>query len=195
MAQERQGHTLQPTALVHEVWLRLVKEGSPPFEGRAHFFASAAEAMRRILIEASRRKRSLKLGGGTPDEPLPEEGLLQEEHSEEMMVVDEALDLLAAKDPAAANLVKLRYFVGMTMDEAATALGMPLRSAERLWTYARAWLRRTIGSNQKNYSDLTARRTYGEERTTRFQRAIWIGRLVDAPIRRDRPGRSGPRRA
>jgi RNA polymerase sigma factor (TIGR02999 family) len=149
MAQERQGHTLQPTALVHEAWLRLTKEGGPQFEGRAHFFAAAGEAMRRILIEAARRKRSLKRGGGTEEEPLPEEGLLQEERSEEMLIVDEALDLLAAKDPTAANLVKLRYFVGMSMEEAATALGMPLRSTERLWAYARAWLRRTIAGTNK----------------------------------------------
>jgi RNA polymerase sigma factor (TIGR02999 family) len=148
MAQEREGHTLQPTALVHEVWLRLIREGGQQFEGRSHFFAAAAEAMRRILIEAARRKRSLKRGGGVQDEPLPEEGLLQQERSDEMLAVDEALDLLAAKDPAAADLVKLRYFVGMTMEEAATALGVPLRSAERLWTYARAWLRRTITTNK-----------------------------------------------
>jgi len=144
MAREAAGHTLQPTALVHEVWLRLVGDGNPKFDGRAHFFAVAAEAMRRILVEAARRKRSLKRGGGAEREELHESQLAQSAPSEELLAVDEALDLLAAEDPTSANLVKLRYFVGMTMDEAAAALGVPLRTAERLWTYARAWLRRRI---------------------------------------------------
>ena len=144
MSQEQPGHTLQPTALVHEAWLRMVKSGSPQFEGRAHFFAVAAEAMRRILIESARRKHSLKRGGAAQREELHESRLAEVPVSEEMFAVDEALDLLAAKDPAAADLVKLRYFVGMTMEEAATALGIPLRTAERLWTYARAWLRQQI---------------------------------------------------
>jgi RNA polymerase sigma factor (TIGR02999 family) len=144
MAQEPEGHTLQATALVHEAWLRMVKGGTPQFAGRAHFFAVAAEAMRRILIEAARRKRSLKRGGSAQREELHESKLAQAPESDEMFAVDEALDLLAAKDATAANLVKLRYFVGMTMDEAATALGLPLRSAERIWTYARAWLRQQI---------------------------------------------------
>src|ERR1051326_8264190 len=119
MSQEQAGHTLQPTALVHEAWLRMVKNGSPQFEGRAHFFAVAAEAMRRILIESARRRRSLKRGGAVPREELHESRLAEVPASEEMFAVDEALDLLAAKDPAAANLVKLRYFVGMTMAVAA----------------------------------------------------------------------------
>jgi RNA polymerase sigma factor (TIGR02999 family) len=145
MSQEQAGHTLQPTALVHEAWLRMVKNGNPQFEGRAHFFAVAAEAMRRILIEAARRKRSLKRGGAAQREELHESRLATDvPASDEMFAVDEALDMLAAKDPAAADLVKLRYFVGMTMEEAATALGIPLRTAERLWTYARAWLRQQI---------------------------------------------------
>jgi RNA polymerase sigma factor (TIGR02999 family) len=148
MSQEPEGQTLQATALVHEAWLRMVKTGNPQFEGRAHFFAAAAEAMRRILIEAARRKRSLKRGGAAHREELHESRLAQAPVSDEMFAVDEALDLLAAKDPAAADLVKLRYFVGMTMEEAATALGLPLRSAERLWTYARAWLRQQISSDK-----------------------------------------------
>jgi RNA polymerase sigma factor (TIGR02999 family) len=144
MSQEREGHTLQPTALVHEAWLRLAKDGDLRFDGRAHFFTVAAEAMRRILIEAARRKRSLKRGGGAPQTELHEADLAEQARSEEMLAVDEALGVLAAKDPTAAELVKLRYFVGMRMPEAAAALGIPLRSAERLWTYAKAWLRQHI---------------------------------------------------
>ncbi len=146
MAQEREGHTLQATALVHEAWMRMVKHGSPQFSGRAHFFAAAAEAMRRILVEAARRKQSLKRGASAQREEFNESKFAQQAPSEEMLAVDEALDLLAAKDRTAADLVKLRYFVGMTMEEAAAALGMPVRTAERLWTYARAWLRQKIGT-------------------------------------------------
>jgi RNA polymerase sigma factor (TIGR02999 family) len=145
MAQEAHGHTLQPTALVHEAWMRMVGDGNPRFEGRAHFFATAAEAMRRILVDAARRKRSLKRGGSAGHEELHESHLILRAPSDEMLAIDEALDLLAAEDSTAANLVKLRYFVGMTMEESATALGMPLRTAGRLWSYARAWLRRKIG--------------------------------------------------
>ena len=146
MAQESAGHTLQPTALVHEAWLRMIGDGNERFAGRAHFFAVAAEAMRRILVESARRKRSLKRGGGAQREELDESHLVLAAPSEEMLAIDEALDRLAAEDPQSANLVKLRYFVGMTMDEAAAALGLPLRTAERLWTYARAWLRREISN-------------------------------------------------
>jgi RNA polymerase sigma factor (TIGR02999 family) len=145
MAQEREGHTLQPTALVHEAWLRLTKNGNLNFDGRGHFFAVAAEAMRRILIESARRKRSLKRGGGATPLELDEAEVALDDRSEEMLGVDEALNLLAAKDPTAAELVKLRYFVGMPMAEAAATLGIPLRTAERLWTYAKASLRQHIG--------------------------------------------------
>jgi RNA polymerase sigma factor (TIGR02999 family) len=145
MAQESPGHTLQPTALVNEAWLRMIGDGNEQFEGRAHFFAVAAEAMRRILVESARRKRSLKRGANAQREELNEAHLVQNVPSDEMLAIDEALDLLAAEDAVCANLVKLRYFVGMTMEEAATALGLPLRTAERLWTYSRAWLRRRIG--------------------------------------------------
>lgn len=145
MSREPRGHTLQATALVHEAWMRMVKDGNPQFDCRAHFFAVAGEAMRRILVEAARRKRSLKRGGDAQREPLDESKLAQAAPSEEILAIDEALDLLSEKDRAAADLVKLRYFVGMTMDESAAALGIPLRTAERLWAYARAWLRRQIG--------------------------------------------------
>ena len=146
MAQESPGHTLQPTALVHEAWLRMVGDGNEHFDGRAHFFAVAAEAMRRILVESARRKHSLKRGSGAHREELGESHLLQDVPSEEVLAVDEALDLLAGEDPTSAKLVKFRYFVGMTMEEAAAALGLSQRTAERLWAYARAWLRRKIGS-------------------------------------------------
>lgn len=148
MAREPAGHTLQPTALVHEAWLRMIGDGNEEFAGRAHFFGVAAEAMRRILVESARRRRSLKRGGGAQREELDESHLVLAAPSEELLAIDEALDLLAAKDPQAANVVKLRYFVGMTMEEAAGALGLSLRTAERLWTYARAWLRREISGER-----------------------------------------------
>lgn len=144
MARESPGHTLQATALVHEAWLRMIGGANQGFDGRAHFFAVAAEAMRRILVESARRKRSLKRGAAAHREELVESHLVQNVPPEELLAVDEALDLLAVEDATSADLVKLRYFVGMTMEEAATALGLTLRTAERLWTYARAWLRRKI---------------------------------------------------
>jgi RNA polymerase sigma factor (TIGR02999 family) len=146
MAQESPGHTLQPTALVHEAWLRMIGDGNEHFDSRGHFFAIAAEAMRRILVESARRKGSQKRGAGARREELKETHLVQNAPSEEILAVDDALDLLAAEDSTCANLVKLRYFVGMTMDEAAAALGLSQRTTERLWTYSRAWLRRRIES-------------------------------------------------
>jgi RNA polymerase sigma factor (TIGR02999 family) len=144
MSLEAAGHTLQPTALVHEAWLSLVAPTGAKFANRAHFFAAAAEAMRRILVDAARRKRSLKRGAGAQREELQEDHWVQEVRSDELLAVDEALDLLATEDPVSAELVKLRYFVGMNMEDAAAALDLPLRSAERLWSFARAWLRKTI---------------------------------------------------
>jgi RNA polymerase sigma factor (TIGR02999 family) len=150
MAGEAPGNTLQPTALVHEAWMRLVGEGDAPFENRAHFFSAAAEAMRRILVDSARRKRAIRRGGGAAREELQEDHLVQDVVPDELLAVDEALDLLAKEDPLGADLVKLRYFVGMTMDEAATTMGMSLRNAERTWTYARAWLRRQIGKQRSS---------------------------------------------
>ncbi len=144
MARETPGQTLQPTALLHEAWLRLVGSKSPEFANRAHFFAAAAEAMRRILIERARRRRVLEKSGFVEREDLSESKIVCTAPTDELLAVHEALDLLAAEDAAAANLVKLRYFVGMTMPEAATAMGLPLRRAERLWTFARAWLRHSV---------------------------------------------------
>jgi RNA polymerase sigma factor (TIGR02999 family) len=145
MAGEAPGNTLQPTALVHEAWLKLVGDGDAPFENRAHFFSAAAEAMRRILVDSARRKKATRRGGGAAREELKEDHWVQNLVPDDLLAVDEALDLLAKEDPGAANLVKLRYFVGMTMNEAATTMGTSLRDAERTWTYARAWLRRQIG--------------------------------------------------
>lgn len=144
MSSEAPGHTLQPTALVHEAWLRLVGNENPVFDGRAHFFTAAAEAMRRILVDAARRRQSLKRGSGSRPEELPEDLLAAPAPADEILAVDEALELLAVEDAVAANLVKLRYFVGLSMDDAAAALNLPLRSTERVWAYARAWLRRRI---------------------------------------------------
>ncbi len=149
MAGEAPGHTLQPTALVHEAWLRLAAAHQPSWENRAHFFAAAAEAMRRILVEHARRKQSQKRGGGAVREELDEYALVLAAPPDELLAVHEALDAFARQDPAAAELVKLRYFVGMTMEEAAAALGLGKRTAESLWTYARAWLRREIRRQEK----------------------------------------------
>ncbi len=145
MAHEAVGHTLQPTALVHEAWVRLAgPDESATWENRAHFFGAAAEAMRRILVDHARKKSSRKRGGGAPHESLEELAIAVETPPEELLAVNEALDVLAEEDAQAAELVKLRYFVGMTMDEAAAALNMKKRSAEALWTYARVKLRRSM---------------------------------------------------
>ena len=144
MANEAAGHTLQPTALVHEVWLRLAGPNEQPWQNRAHFFGAAAEAMRRILVEHARKKQALKRGAGAEHEELNEASIVLAAPPDELLAVHEALDTLAQQDPAAAELVKLRYFVGMTMEEAASALNLPVRTAERTWAYARAWLHREI---------------------------------------------------
>jgi RNA polymerase sigma factor (TIGR02999 family) len=148
MAGEASGHTLQATALVHEAWLRLASANQKSWENRAHFFGAAAEAMRRILVESARRKQSLKRGAGAERVELEDSALVLAAPAEELLAVHEALDRLAAEDASAAELVKLRYFVGMNMEEAASALGLAKRTAENLWTYARAWLHREIKSNQ-----------------------------------------------
>ena len=144
LTSEAAGHTLQPTALVHEAWLRLVGHGNPEFKSRAYFFAAAAEAMRRILVEHARRKGSLKRGGGSELEELHESQLALPARPDELLAVHEALDELACSDPAAAELVKLRYFVGFSLEETAMALGLSPRGAGRLWAFARAWLRHAI---------------------------------------------------
>jgi RNA polymerase sigma factor (TIGR02999 family) len=145
MSGEAGGHTLQATALVHEAWIRLVGRSTQGFQNREHFFAAAAEAMRRILVDHARRKKSLKRGSGAAPEPFDEAAIIVAAPPDELLAVNEALDRLAVEDAAAAQLVKLRYFVGMTMEEAASALGMAPRTTERLWTYARSWLKREMG--------------------------------------------------
>jgi RNA polymerase sigma factor (TIGR02999 family) len=142
LAQERPGQTLQPTALVHEAFLRLVGAGDAPrWDGRRHFFAAAAEAMRRILIEDARRKNSIKHGGRRRRVEADLERLpAPDEASVDLLALDEALDGLARESPVRAELVKLRFFAGLTMPEAAGLLGISLATAERYWTYARARL-------------------------------------------------------
>jgi RNA polymerase sigma factor (TIGR02999 family) len=141
MAQESPGQTLQATALVHEAYLRLVDGNrAQHWNGRGHFFAAAAEAMRRILVENARRKASLKRGGGREREELPESRLTAPEVADDLVALDEALTQLAQTDALAAELVKLRYFAGLTSAEAAKALGISPRTADRTWVYARAWL-------------------------------------------------------
>jgi RNA polymerase sigma factor (TIGR02999 family) len=145
MAGEAEGHTLQPTALVHEAWVRLAgPENEATWENRAHFFGAAAEAMRRILVDHARKKKSQKRGGGAPHQVFDEALIHLEAPADELLAVHEALDQLALEDPRSAELVKLRYFVGMTMEEAATALGLKKRSAEALWTYAKVRLSESI---------------------------------------------------
>jgi RNA polymerase sigma factor (TIGR02999 family) len=145
LARERPGQTLQATALVHEAYLRLVDvEQARHWQSRGHFFAAAAEAMRRLLVDRARRKRSRKRGGDLARVELDEENLAATPSPEEVLAVDEALAGLSAADARAAELVKLRYFAGLSIPEAAEALHMSPRSADRLWAYARAWLRRAI---------------------------------------------------
>jgi RNA polymerase sigma factor (TIGR02999 family) len=148
LAQEKPGQTLEATALVHEAYLRLVDvEKVQHWDSRAHFFVAAAEAMRRILIENARRKKSRKHGGGlTRQEALPEALAVQGTRDPlEILEVGEALDRLAEKSPRKAELVKLRYYLGCTIPEAAEILGIAPATAEDDWTYAKAWLRRYLG--------------------------------------------------
>jgi RNA polymerase sigma factor (TIGR02999 family) len=145
LAREKPGQTLQATALVHEAYLRLVgTDPSRPWDGRGHFFAAAAEAMRRILVDRARCKRSQKRGGDLARAEMGEIELVAPEAENEVLVVDEALAGLSAADARAAELVKLRYFAGLSLAEAARVLDMAPRTADRLWAYARAWLRRAI---------------------------------------------------
>jgi RNA polymerase sigma factor (TIGR02999 family) len=146
MAQEKPGQTLQATALVHEAWLKLAGSNHQQWRGRSHFFGAAAEAMRRILIDKARHKASLKGGREQPLEELHESRIEMAVPSDEILAVHEALDALAAEDAVAAEVVKLRYFVGMTIPEIAEALEISPRSADRHWLFARAWLKGAIRS-------------------------------------------------
>ena len=141
MAQEAPGQTLQPTALVHEAWLRLGADGQPPWTNRAHFFAAAAEAMRRILVERARRRTTLKRAGGACRLNLDEVEIpIAAADDERLLAVDEALEQFAACEPRKAELVKLRYFTGMNFEEAASVLGIAVPTAKEWWAYGRAWL-------------------------------------------------------
>lgn len=142
MAREKPGHTLDATALVHEAYLRLV--GDQQFDNRRHFFAAAAEAMRRILVESARRKHSLKRGGDHQRLDLNVEQPAAAERSLPLLALDEALEQFEARDPAKAQLVKLRYFTGMTIEQAAETLAISVTTANRWWSFARAWLHDAI---------------------------------------------------
>ncbi|HVJ68365.1 MAG TPA: sigma-70 family RNA polymerase sigma factor [Caulifigura sp.] len=151
LARENPGHTLQATALVHEAFLRLVKPTDGPadgngrhWDGRGHFFAAAAEAMRRILVDNARRKRRSKHGGGLKQIELPDVPVVAPQIHEDLIALDAALDLLKAVDEQSVRLVHLRYFVGLTIPEAAEMMGIAPRTADRLWAFARAWLHQEI---------------------------------------------------
>jgi RNA polymerase sigma factor (TIGR02999 family) len=144
MANEAPEHTLQPTALVHEAWLRLAADGQPRWQNRAHFFGAAAEAMRRILVENARRKQRLKRGGQWERVDMDAVELPLPTPDEELLALDEALDRLTAFDARAAEVVKLCFFVGLTQTDAARELGVSVATVERLWSFARAWLFREM---------------------------------------------------
>lgn len=140
MAQESPGHTLQPTALVHEAWLKLVGTGERKFQNRAHFFAVAAEAMRRILIDRARRRQTQRHGGQYERVELEENGLAAPAEDDQLLAVDEALERLSREHPIQAQVVKLRYYGGMTNEEIAQALDLSVSTVKNYWTFARAWL-------------------------------------------------------
>lgn len=146
LAREQPGQTLQATALVHEAWFRLAgnEQNEPSWDNRAHFFAAAAEAMRRILVESARRRKRLKRGGAHVREYLAMEGIEDTEPREDLVALDAALTKLSKTDPEASQLIQLRYFTGLTISEAAEILKISRRTADRRWAYARAWLHREL---------------------------------------------------
>jgi RNA polymerase sigma factor (TIGR02999 family) len=148
LAQEKPGQTLQATALVHEAYLRLV--GDQHFTSRGHFFAAAAEAMRRILVENARRKARCKHGGGWRRQELPSDLVGSVEPADDLLAIDWALAKLAQRDPSKARLVELRFFAGLTGEQAAEVLGISPSTADRHWVFARAWLRRELGVGQED---------------------------------------------
>lgn len=154
IGQENPGHTLQATALVHEAYLRLVDvEQAQHWDSRGHFFAAAAEAMRRILVENARRKGRLKRGGNLQQVELSEDAVAAPEIHEDLIALDEALDRLKAIDAEAVQLVHLRYFVGMSIPDAAKLMGIAPRSADRVWAFARAWLHQQITGAEKHSAE------------------------------------------
>lgn len=144
MARETPNQTLQPTALVHEAWLRLTGKDDVKWNGRAHFFGAAAEAMRRILIDNARRKQALRHGGDKQRVEIEDVEIAAPAKEEELLAINDALDELAKTDAPKAELVKLRYFVGLTIEESADILGVSVPTARRWWSYARAWLYQKI---------------------------------------------------
>jgi RNA polymerase sigma factor (TIGR02999 family) len=144
MVNEKFGQTLQPTALVHEAWLKIAGDGHEHFANRGHFFKAAAGAMQQILIDVARRKQRLKHGGSLVGEELHESRVTMAAPSEELLAVNDALAALALEDPQAAEVVQMRYFVGMTVPEIAAALDLAPRTVDRHWAFARAWLKRAI---------------------------------------------------
>jgi len=155
MAREPAGLTLQPTALVHEAWLRLGGDQQPDWQNRAQFFSAAAEAMRRILIDNARRRRAVRHGGALQKVSADDEilGIASPDSDEKILLLHEALARLEQEDPRKAELVKQRYFVGLTLEEAAAAMGMSERTARRDWRFARAWLMREIEAGQRPTPD------------------------------------------
>lgn len=149
MSHESPGNTLQPTALVHEAWLRLVASDQQTWQNRAHFFAAAAEAMRRILIESARRKRALRHGGNQRRLNIDELKIAAPTTDEELLAISDALERFSALDEPKAKLVKLRYFGGLTIEEAAPILGISRTTANRWWAYARAWLYQQVHATRK----------------------------------------------
>jgi RNA polymerase sigma factor (TIGR02999 family) len=152
LSRESSDHTLQPTALVHEAYLRLIGPDDRSWENRAHFFASAVEAMRRILIDHARSKSAQKRGGGKQNITLHEEDVANPQRCDQLLLLDEAIESLELLDPAKAQLVKMKFFAGMTTAEAAQILDLSDRTAERHWAYARVWLLREL-NEQLNASD------------------------------------------
>jgi RNA polymerase sigma factor (TIGR02999 family) len=146
MARESPGHTLQPTALVHEAWLRLGADRQPDWKSRAQFFAAAAEAMRRILIDSARRRLAQRRGGRLEHVDIDEIDLASAGDDARVLRVNDALEKFALDEPEKAELVKLRYFAGLTLEEAAQALGVAEPTARRWWAYARAWLLKEMSS-------------------------------------------------
>jgi RNA polymerase sigma factor (TIGR02999 family) len=149
MALERPGQTLQGTALVHEVWLRLTRDENRKWNDRTHFFAAAAEAMRRILVDNARRKQAVRHGGDLNQVEMPEIATPAMEDDDKVLAVNEALEKFALLEPQRAELVKLRYFVGMTLEQASEALNISERTAKRYWAFSRAWLHEEIKAQER----------------------------------------------
>jgi RNA polymerase sigma factor (TIGR02999 family) len=144
MSRERAGHTLQTTAILNEAYMRLVENTQPPWQNRTHFVAATARLMRRIMVDHARERHSLKRGGGAVRVTLDEAAWVTESRSAELLALDEALEKLAAQDPRKSQIVELRYFGGLTVEETAEFLNLSLRTVEREWTMAKAWLYRAL---------------------------------------------------